>query len=239
MKTSKGEHYSGEINTSGLFAYDDLFSSHEKAYFLLAEIKRFFRFDHVHSAEESSRVIDERRAAKLQAIMSIMHVFPDGTPVPLPLSQRLWYGTVHEKLASYFASIEAKADDIVQEAAALDYAGLHDHLDVFLTQHFVLEQMTLLKRYILSRQFFIIRSVRNHLVDPSMWLGSWIIIFSVGRHSLSRTDSDMLICRRSFLFSIGFWHGVLTMGDPQFAIGECNLHWLLFMMSSSANLLRY
>jgi hypothetical protein len=137
--TSKKEDSDAEIFASGIFAYDDLFSPEEKAHFLLDKIKSFFRFD--VSARKTNELVDERRISRIRAIRSVMHIFPDGTPAPLPLTQKLWHGTIYKKLASRLEFVENKANQIVDTAAWLYYSGLRDHVDVFLTQHFVLEQV--------------------------------------------------------------------------------------------------
>ena len=82
----------------------------------------------------------ERAAATAEALGA----HSDGTPMPLTFWQWLLYGSRSKYLASKIAKARDSADSILEELDGFEEEDEHNR-DVFIMQHFVLEQFSPIK----------------------------------------------------------------------------------------------
>ena len=110
----------------------------------------------------------ERASATAEALGA----HADGTPMSLGFWQWLLYGSRSKYLASKIAKAVDSADSILEELDSFEEED--EHLkDVFIMQHFVLEQFTPIKRLVLQNELFKFDNLKPQKVHYLTWLVSW------------------------------------------------------------------
>jgi hypothetical protein len=132
------------------------------------------------ATEEEVNGLNEARAA---AFVDILHIYPNGTAIPLPFYQWIWYGTAHNKIKYLITNARRKADGIVQQLRTMEMLGMYSSIDIFLIQHFVMEQVGSLTKYAISKQLFTFANeLSPFTISVSLWLLAWT--FTIGSFGL-------------------------------------------------------
>jgi hypothetical protein len=167
--------------------YFDYCTPEEELKHVLQKVKRFW-LEELNSpfdsdtapdlvSEKSLRAVND---AKATAFLDILHVYPNGTPMPLPFFQWLMYGTAHRKINFLIRKARRKAKDIVGELRTMEKLGMHNSVDIFLIQHFIMEQVGSLTKFALSKQMFNYSSeLAPFQIDIRVWLLSWVVIIGL------------------------------------------------------------
>ena len=151
--------------------YANFVSVEEEVDLLLKDTKVFLDSYAAHSVQ-SSVVAMEARA---KAVQKALGVGSDGKAAPMSVLDWLWYGTNRnklEKMLEYarrrYAAIEGELDSMAD--AETKFA------DAVLVQHFVLEQFSAYKRYVLKRKFFSYPMCSVPVISASAWVISWLVL---------------------------------------------------------------
>ena len=147
---------------AAMWLYDELMSPAEEATMLLTDSYRRLQLTHLHDADEeldlhqylshySSTVTEAlhvktaTRAATTLAIEEFLGLYPDGTPVPLTLRQRLMFGDTRGKLEYKVIKSRCRAKEIVERVEDVE-AYRVEARDVALVRAFILECLSPFKR---------------------------------------------------------------------------------------------
>jgi hypothetical protein len=155
--------------------YDSLQPAEEEVQLVLARIKKYFvgEIDYL-SRKKDLVAIDERRDARVAAIMQQLRVYPNGELMPLSIVQTLRYGTSLDRLRSIIDTRKANTELILGQLNEMKAQGLEDCMDATLLQHFILEQMPLHKQFALQNIFF----SYQRLSAPSISIWRWVAVWS-------------------------------------------------------------
>jgi hypothetical protein len=184
--------------------YDSLQPSGDEVQLMLARIKKYFLEDLENlSLTKDPLASDERRDAKILAIMEQLRVYPSGEMMPLSMLQRLRYGDSRARLEQLIEKRGGKVAEIAGQLEELDSQGLNDCMDVTLLQHFVLEQLPLHKQWALAHVFFNYQRMSPPEIGAFLWILVW----------------TFTICVYAFLFYWMFTWGVRNGGSTLQAWG--------------------
>jgi hypothetical protein len=160
--------------------YDNLIPAEAEVDQMMTEVKSFLDvFATLSEIPWQTSKVSAMRQARSNAIQRFLGVTPDGRPVPLSLSDYLWYGTPRSKLVATINSARSGAKAIEANLKMLGEGEMQNR-DTMLLQYFILEQFTLFKQFILMRHMFVFSLSSPLPIDPLVWLVSWlIVIFSL------------------------------------------------------------
>lgn len=113
--------------------------------------------------------------AKLKYIMKELGMNQDGTMIPLTMSQILLYRSNQSRIQIKLFKARNQAVQILNNLRQIDKKDIQLQ-NALLLQHFILEQMPFMKRYLLSRQFFHFHTISPEKIHPLIWLFAWIYI---------------------------------------------------------------
>jgi hypothetical protein len=155
--------------------YDSLQPAEEEVQFMLARIKKYFVGEMEYMSRKKDLVaVDERRDARVAAIMQQLRVHPNGELMPLSIVQTLRYGSSLDRLRSITDTRKANTELILGQLNEMKAQGLEDCMDATLLQHFILEQMPLHKQFALQNIFF----SYQRLSAPSISIWRWVAVWS-------------------------------------------------------------
>jgi len=155
--------------------YVDFISPAEEARNLLQKVKTYLTEDLEGGAlpweSTLSKQSDAEKLAKMRCVQTRLGIHSDLTSMPLSLRQWMNYGTPLNRLVKKIAKARAKASKI--EEMLEGFSELESNLkDICLTQHFVLECLTPIRRFALSLEFFIFDGTPDDC-SPLGWAVSW------------------------------------------------------------------
>lgn len=154
--------------------YLDFISPQEEATALLKQVKTFFTEDLEDGAlpwEFGSVTGGAEKLARVKAIQKSIGVHGDMTAEPLTLREWLMYGTPRNRLEQKIAKARKKASAIEQQLE--EFQDIETDLkDIALIQHFILEQLTPIRRYALKLEFFIFDGTPDE-TGPLKWIIAW------------------------------------------------------------------
>jgi hypothetical protein len=164
--------------------YYDYATSEEEVSYILNEVRRFWmdEYDNHAFAASQHTTVEQMTAlqdAKARALMEILKVYPNGAPMPLTFTQWLQYGTSHNKLYKTIEKVRSKAKDIGEELQMMIQLNIAKSVNVFLIQHFVMEQVSSITRFALARQLFNYKELAPFGIDFLPWFLAWIMAFFV------------------------------------------------------------
>ena len=154
---SNGTRYADD---AAMWVYDELMSPAEEATMLLTDSYRRLQLTHLHDADEeleqylshdNSTVADAlhmktaTREATTLAIEEFLGLYPDGTPVPLTLRQRVAFGDTRGKLEYKVIKSRSRAQEIVERVEEVEAYRIETR-DVELVRAFILECISPFKR---------------------------------------------------------------------------------------------
>jgi hypothetical protein len=158
--------------------YDDMLPASDEVRFMLARIKKYF-LDELENLSWSKDPLsfDERRDAKIEAIMAQLRVYPNGEVIPLTSLQRLRFSDELDRMEYLIRRRKTKTKQILEQMNALKEQGLPDCMDTTLLQNFVLEQMPVHKQFALSHYFFNYQRLKPPPINVFAWIGIWTLVF--------------------------------------------------------------
>jgi hypothetical protein len=156
--------------------YFNFLSTEDEVSHIVSRVQAFLAkyLQQGHNSWKVSSCESNTNQSKLTAILQQLQINPDGTSVPLTLTQRFLYGSPLSRLEAKINYSKELADMIVSELE--DIAPTHR--DRVLLQHFVLEQFPLFKRFCLTQAFFIYHDMPPPTIDPISWLAAWFFVSS-------------------------------------------------------------
>jgi len=162
-----------------LHSYYDQLTVEEEANVLLCDVQKFLE----NGTESSSypwRVSDlsDDRKANLEAIQVSLGVYVDGTPEPLSLKQRVLFHTARQRIEWKLERVRDQVQAIQADMESF-IEGEEGCRDTALIQHFILEQVSPIKRFLLRKQFFQFDNANPAEVDGTTWLMCWALIIAI------------------------------------------------------------
>jgi hypothetical protein len=183
--------------------YYDYATPEEEVAYILNETKKFWmdEFDNTLSikAGDSAELTASMQDAKARALMEVLKVYPNGSPMPLSFIQTIIYGSAHNKLYCSISGVRKHAQVLGEELQEMIKIGIAQSVNVFLVQHFVMEQVSSLTRFALQRQLFNYKELAPFAIDFWPWFASWIAI------------SAMFVFFFYWIFSWGVVNGGTTL----------------------------
>jgi hypothetical protein len=158
-------------------------SPQEEVVGILRQVKEFF-VDDIEAPKFSLREMvaagktDERRDAKITAIVNQLGVYPNGDAVPLTLRQRFLYSNPHHRLVNKIIRVRKRAAD-VEEGMTRFLPEEFDFKDAYLMQKFVLAQLHVSLRFGVSKQLFRFEGFQPEEVGGLLWIVAWAFIIGV------------------------------------------------------------
>lgn len=172
-----------EMDAMAKAQYEDMRSPQEEVVGILRQVKEFF-VDDIEAPKFSLREMvaagkkDERRDAKITAIVNQLGVYPNGDAVPLTLRQRFLYSSPHQRLVEKIIRVRKRAAD-VEEGMTRFLPEEFDFKDAYLMQKFVLEQLHVSLRFGVSKQLFRFEGFQPEEVGGLIWIVAWAFIIGV------------------------------------------------------------
>jgi hypothetical protein len=126
---------------------------------------------------QPSPAISSLQEAKITSILYDLGINPDGSCVPLTLTEYFTYGNQKNRLVSLLKNSHKVSNKIVKSLKMNSFTsnGMKDGGDAILLQNFILEHFDVFKKYCLSKEFFIYDDMEPESVDPILWIVVWII----------------------------------------------------------------
>jgi len=175
------EKKEAEIHHVAKEVFNDFISPEEEVKLIMMQVKDFLSADVEAPWKSSLNAGAAQRSAKIKAIMNYLKVYPNGNPAPLSILEFLQYGDSRNMLKYKIEQVRNKAQSIAEEIAAYTPEEMN-FKDCVLIQHFILEQMTFLKRFALNKQFFVFEGAPPETINPIVWIIAWIFLF--GSHGM-------------------------------------------------------
>jgi hypothetical protein len=123
----------------------------------------------------SPEIIDEK-SATAHAVMEYLRLYPSGDPMPLSILDLFHYGTYNNRLIQRIKNLRLEAQTIAEEILGIQEEGFGDVTDSTLIQKFVLEQFTLVKRYVLRFTFEDMAfGIYQTTIDFWSWFVAWVL----------------------------------------------------------------
>jgi hypothetical protein len=169
-------------NATSAEVYTDYLSASEEREFLTQKIRLFISQSAIrgyipwldgHNEQQS------KNHSRLERYMYQLGIYPDGSPVPLTISQILRCTTRPEqRLESKIARARRSADVIIEEMESFDTANEDQLRNALLIQYFILEQVNFFRRYCVQKQLFVFHATSPRKIDPILWVSTWIYIYA-------------------------------------------------------------
>ncbi len=166
------QHLLDEDNFTAEQVYDTQLSTDDEARQILQESKVYLDH-HVNSPQLTwqDAKFNSGKQAKANAIQLQIGIHADGSPVPLTFTERLVHGNPKQKLAAQIA--QARAGAAVIEKRLQTCGTEVQAKDTLLIQHFILEQFSPAKQFVLRNYMFSSNASTQMSVSPAAWLLSW------------------------------------------------------------------
>lgn len=169
----KGALNDAEMDFISRLMMEDLKSPQEEVHGILARVKEMSHSDIEAPLSDDGNHLDGKNEAKVKAIIQSLGVYPSGEPVPLSMLEKMWYGSPYAKMKAKIQKARRNARAIIEEIEG--YSEEEEYKkDITLMQHFVLERVSVAKRYALSQLFFAFEDYSSEKVHPAMYFGAWI-----------------------------------------------------------------
>jgi hypothetical protein len=118
---------------------------------------------------------NEAYSAKSKAIYKYFGILPDGSFRSLPFFEHLFYRNSRDKLEKQLIISRLITEDITYELEELSTVS-SQLKEVVLLHHFILEQFTPLKRWILENQLLCFQGFVPSKIDAIPWLTAWVFV---------------------------------------------------------------
>ena len=117
-------------------------------------------------------------AARSTALKNIIGLNEDGSPVPLTAFQSLYFGSARKKLEWKSKQVRKKVESMLEDIDVFLRAdrGCVDHINAYLIQSFIIEQLSPMRRYSVLEEFFQFDDANPALIDSFPWLVSWTFL---------------------------------------------------------------
>ena len=164
--------------------YDDFLSPSEELDLILKRTREFLISDLDEGTsvqwKPSGQVTTRdnqiaQRSVKLKSIIRTLRINEDGTAQHLSLRQYFQYGTPRNRLVKKLELARNKAEQIARDIAQYE-SFEHYRKDTVLIQNFILDQLTMFKRYCLAKDFFMFEDTSPESIDPISWIVAWIFV---------------------------------------------------------------
>ena len=139
--------------------------SYQAADISVSDVKSNF-----HLNDES--VIHTITQLRINEMLRQLNLNDDGSPAQLTWFQFLRYGTHSNYLQSKLRSAKAKAERIDEQFGAV-CAGEDDLKDIMLLQHFILEALSPIQRYVVRKKFFDFEMQEPESINKWVWMCGW------------------------------------------------------------------
>ena len=111
---------------------------------------------------------------RINEMLRVLNLNDDGSAAPLTWGQRLQYGTHARYLKSKLRNAKAKAESIEEQFSRLN-EGEEDLKDVMLIQHFILEALSPLQRFVVRKKFFDFEMQEPESIGKMTWIAGWML----------------------------------------------------------------
>ena len=111
---------------------------------------------------------------RVNEMLRVLNLNDDGSAAQLTLYQRFRFGTHSRYLVSKIRGARRKADAIQDEFGRLS-EGEQDLKDIMLIQHFILETLSPLQRFVIRKKFFNFDMQEPELINKWKWKLGWLL----------------------------------------------------------------
>ena len=132
---------------------------------------------------ESSDILEKKTTfnlGKMGAMMRWLYVASNGTPLPLPWTQKLRYGTPNNRLLTKMRQSRRRAAWVVEKATndKSIRPGQTEYMNNIVLQHFVMEQISPICRFAIDKDFFNQDNSSCGRIPLLLWLAAWFALCS-------------------------------------------------------------
>jgi hypothetical protein len=112
------------------------------------------------------------------ALKNIVGLYDDGSPVPLTALQTLMFGTARKKLEWKTKKVRKQVDTMVEDIDVFMQSdqGCVDHINSYLIQSFILEQLSPFRRYAIKDEFFQYDDANPGPINGVTWMCGWFFL---------------------------------------------------------------
>lgn len=109
------------------------------------------------------------------ALKNIIGLHDDGSPVPLTTFQKFRFGTARQRLETKVRKVRNRSDAMMADVDVFLQGdkGCVDHINAYLIQSFIMEQLSPFRRYAVMEEFFQFDDADPVPVNLCPWLISW------------------------------------------------------------------
>lgn len=159
-----------------LYTYLEFSSVKEETNILLSSVEASLQ-NALMESRLPWHVVSDTNEENMKALMDFISVYPDGSPMPLTLYQRCFFGTPRKRIEWKIKRVRQRVEGILEELN-LFVPGEDDYKDMLLIQHFILEQLSPFKRYALRKEFFQFDNALPGYVEGWKWVLAWCIVMA-------------------------------------------------------------
>jgi hypothetical protein len=118
---------------------------------------------------------------RAEALKSIIGVYDDGSPVPLTMLQKVIYRTARKRLEWKVRKVRRQVAHMETDIEVFlrSDQGCVDHINSYLIQSFMLEQLSPFRRYAIRREFFQYDDANPCPIAVLPWISAWAFLIAV------------------------------------------------------------
>ena len=174
----------GEGNFIAKETFNDFLSPKEEFIRLMTRVEEFLvdggsmSYDYPRNLSQDAGGLSCEHISAMKAISSQLMINFDGTFKPLTLRQKLFNNNRQDLIEKKMAVARTNAAEICKTIDEMEVQD--DSLkDIALMRNFILEQVSIIYRFSLKKNFMDIDGVPPEIIRPSLWLAAWITIIVV------------------------------------------------------------
>ena len=167
-----------ELRLQEMYSYMDLCILEEEVNQLFDSAKNSIEYNLATRAMpwDVSALNTDDGVHRAEALKNIIGIYDDGSPVSLTLFQRFFFGTARKRLEWKMKKVRNQVDSMMEDIDVFMRSdqGCVDHINSYLIQSFILEQLSPFRRYAIKNEFFQFDNANPAPVNGAVWMCCWI-----------------------------------------------------------------
>jgi len=168
--------------------YDDYTSPEAEAELLLVDVSRILAmqpeasFDIPWQESSGAGLADTRdtvggtSGTDDEAFLQFVGIRRDGSPEPMTIREMILFGTPKNRLANKIRRARESSHRIQETLTGKFYNTVFHSRDAALIQFFVVEQFSILKRYVIERHLLDFSASSPTSIHPGVWISAWAFV---------------------------------------------------------------
>jgi hypothetical protein len=165
-----------------LNSYMDTCSLEEEVDQISASARAFIHYNLASRAMpwEVQALTQDDGVHRAEALKHIIGVYDDGSPVPLTMLQKVMYGTARKRLEWKVRKVRRQVAHMETDIEVFlrSDQGCVDHINSYLIQSFMLEQLSPFRRYAIRREFFQYDDANPCPIAVLPWISAWAFLIT-------------------------------------------------------------